>query len=100
MHETKKAILAESMTRIIGEPMRQDVEELQRELSEIAVKYQTGLFQGRDEYGHMCLVLGQDKYQALIGDDTFTYQVPVKPAAFDETLTAAAGDFKKMNGRA
>ena len=66
------------------------------------MKYQTGMFQGGDEYSNMCLVLGQDKYRALIGDDTFTYQVPVKPAEFDKTLTAAAGDSltKTTNGRA
>ncbi len=53
MNKTKKAIIAESATRIISEPTRQDVEELQRELAEIVVKYQTGLFQGGDEYGHV-----------------------------------------------
>ena len=62
MNEVKKAITAEQITRIIGEPTRQDVEELQREVAEIAVKYSTGLFQGGDDYGHMCLVLGEAKY--------------------------------------
>ena len=37
MDEVKAAILAEKVTRIVGEPTRQDVEELQRELAEMAV---------------------------------------------------------------
>ncbi|KAL7478346.1 LOW QUALITY PROTEIN: hypothetical protein ACHAW6_006995, partial [Cyclotella cf. meneghiniana] len=79
-------------TIIIGEPTRQDVEELQREVAEIAVKYSTGLFQGGDDYGHMCLVLGEAKYRTLIGDETWTYLVPEKPGAFDTTITSAAGE--------
>ena len=31
------------------------------------------------------------RQEALIEDNKFTYQVPAKPAVFDETLMAAAG---------
>ena len=92
MNETKKAIMAEQVTRIIGEPTRQQVEELQRELAEIAVKFSTGMFDSGDEYGHMCLVVNQNKYREVIGDNAWTYVAPVKPGAFDTTLTNAAGD--------
>ena len=58
MNEVKKALLAEQVTRIFGEPTIQDVKELQREVAEIEVKYSTGLFQGGNDYGLMYLVLG------------------------------------------
>ncbi len=78
MNEVKKAIVAEQVMQIVGEPTRQDVEELQREVAEIAVKYSTRLFQGGDDYGQMCLILCKLKYQTLIRDEKWTYQVPKK----------------------
>ena len=95
MNETKKAIMAEQVTRIIGEPTRQQVEELQRELAEIAVKFNTGMFDGGDEYGHMCLVVNQNKYREVIGDNAWTYVAPVKPGAFDMTLTNAVAEHER-----
>ena len=92
MNETKKAIALETVTRIIGEPTKQDVEKLEEELAEIAVKFQTGTFTGGDEFGHMCLVVSQEKYRTIINDNAWTYTEPVKPQAFDETLTNAATD--------
>ena len=62
MNEVKKAILAEQVREGIGEPTRQDAEELQIEVAEIAVKCSTGLFQGGDAYGHMCFVIVKTKH--------------------------------------
>ncbi len=92
MNEVKVAILAEKVTRIAGESTRQDVEELQRELAEMAVKHSTGIVQGGDDYGHMFLVLAVEKYRTLIADNTYNHQTPVKPGAFDTMLTNVAGE--------
>ena len=62
MAKMKCRIAAEDVTRIMGEPTLEDVEQLQIELVEIAVKFDTGIFQGGDELGHMCLVVSEQKY--------------------------------------
>ena len=62
MAETKRRIAEENVTKIMGEPTAEDVEQLQIELAEIAVKFDTGIFQGGDELGHMCLIVSEQKY--------------------------------------
>ncbi len=46
MAKTKCWIAAEEVTKVHGEPTAEDVEQLQIELAEIAVKLDTGLFEG------------------------------------------------------
>ena len=58
----------------------------------MAVKHLTGIVQGGDDYGHMFLVLAVEKNRTLIADNTYNRQMPVKPGAFDKTLTNAAGE--------
>ncbi len=69
MNETKKAIMAEKVTRNISEPTRQSVKELQHEVAEVAVKFATGMFEGGDEYSCMCLVVSEGKYHEVIGNN-------------------------------
>ena len=72
MNKTKKTFMAEKVTRIIGEPTQQSVEELRHEVAEIAVKFATGMFDGGDEYSHMCLVVSEGQYGDVIGNNAWT----------------------------
>ena len=91
MAETKRRIAEENVTKIIGEPTVEDVEQLQIELVKIAVKFDTGIFQGGDELGHMCLIVSEQKYQEEIEDQNWTYNAPERPEAFDPNLGGMAG---------
>ena len=92
MNENKKALMAEKVMRIIGEPTQQSVQELQREVAVIAVKFATGMFKGGDEYGHMCLVMSEREYCDVIVNYVWTNVALEKPGAFDTTLTNVTGD--------
>ena len=91
MTETKKAIAAKYMTRIVGGPMKQDVEQLEEELAMIAVKFLIGQFEGGEQFGPMCFVVSQAKYRMTIDNPAWTYTEQDKLEAFDTTLTAMAG---------
>ena len=92
MAETKRRIAEENVTKITGEPTAEDVEQLQIELAEIAVKFDTGIFQGGDELGHMCLIVSEQKYREEIEDQNWTYNAPERPEAFDPNLGGTAGE--------
>ena len=63
MVEMKHRIAAEKVIKIIGEPNAEDGEKLQVELAEIAVKFDTGLFQGGDELGNTCVIVSEMRYK-------------------------------------
>ena len=86
MVKTKQQPAATDVTQITGEPTAGDVEQLQIKLAEIAVKFDTGLFQGGDELGHIRLVVSEAEYQREIADETWTYTTPEKPGTFDPNL--------------
>ena len=96
MEDVKKAIGKEDVTRIVGEPTRGQVKELQEELAAICAKYSTDLFEGGDDYGHMCMVINDETYGDIINNNMFTYTPPRKPEAFDGTLTNQASEVTRM----
>lgn len=91
MAETKRRIAAKDVTRIIREPTAEDINQLEIKCAEIAVKFETGLFQGGDDLGHMCVIVSQQRYRNELDDQTFVYTVPVCLEAFNPELTGAAG---------
>lgn len=62
----KRGITDKSITRIKGELMKPDVEQLIKDLTEIAIKFKTGAFTGREENTHMCFRVLQLKYMGII----------------------------------
>ena len=89
--KTKRRIAAEEVTKIIGEPTTEDINQLEIECAEIAAKFETGIFEGGDELGHMAMVVSQETYRENSGIPTFLYTAPARLAAFDEDLAGAAG---------
>ena len=63
MAKTKRWIAEDEITKIIGEPTTEDVEQLEIKYAEIAVKFDTGLFLGGDKLGHMCMIVSETSYQ-------------------------------------
>lgn len=91
MAERNGRIAEEDVTRIVGEPTAEDVDQLENECVEIEVKFETGLFQGGDELGHMFMLVVQQRYCDELGDQTYVSTVPFCLEAFDPELAGAAG---------
>ena len=50
MAKTKRRIADKNVTKIMGEPTSENVEQLQIKLADIAVKFDTGIYQGGDDW--------------------------------------------------
>lgn len=62
MFEAKLSMLSGHMTRIVGEPMKADLDKLQIELSNIAVKFKISVFEGGEDWYQTCWLVKQKKY--------------------------------------
>ena len=56
------------------------------------MRFPTSLTPGGDEYGHLAIIVSDAKYQCIIQDQAFTYQVPEKPTPFDNTIAKNTGE--------
>ena len=99
MTKTKKDIEGERVTKIVGRPTWGQVFELQEELAGIAVRFPTSLIPGGDEYGHLAMIVSDAKYQDIIQDQAFTYQVPEKPTPFDNTIAGSCETMQNHRAR-
>ena len=90
--DTKKAIAMETVTWIIGEPKHEQVGKLQGECAEIAVKFETSLFEGGLDLGHLAMVVDQETYRKHCGNPTWVQVEPVRPGAFDPNIPGTAGN--------
>ena len=72
-----------------------DIDTLEKELAVIAARIKTSLFQGGDTHGHLCNVISDESYGAIIGDPTFEYVEPTVPEAYNPDILAHMGDIQR-----
>jgi hypothetical protein len=97
---TREAIIeslaGSSVTSFRGHrPTATDIDTLEKELAVIAARIKTSLFQGGDTHGHLCNVISDESYGAIIGDPTFEYVEPTVPEAYNPDILAHMGDIQR-----
>ena len=88
---TSKAIIESltgtSVTSINGRrPTATDIETLEKELASIAAKVKTSLFTEGEKHGHLCNVISNEAYGAIINDEDFEYKEPDIPEPYNPDI--------------
>jgi hypothetical protein len=97
---TREAIIeslaGSSVTSFRGHrPTATDIDTLEKELAVIAARIKTSLFQGGDTHGHLCNVISDESYGAIIDNPTFEYIEPTVPEAYNPDILAHMGDIQR-----
>jgi hypothetical protein len=97
---TREAIIeslaGSSVTSFRGHrPTATYIDTLEKELAVIAARIKTSLFQGGDTHGHLCNVISDESYGAIIGDLTFEYDGPTVPESYNPDILPHMGDIQR-----
>ena len=78
------------MTEITPE----SIDQLQEEVGNILTMVKSWHFEKGREFGHLAIIIDEEEYQDVIGDDTWTYDAPQEnPSEYDPAaVTAPAGE--------
>jgi hypothetical protein len=71
-----------------------DINTLEKELAIIAATLKTSIFPEGEKYGHLCNVISNELYGAIIGDPDFELEEPVVPEAYNPNILAHMGDIQ------
>jgi len=97
---TREAII-ESLTGISvtsfrgHRPTATDIDTLEKELAIIAATVKTSLFEGGQLHGHLCNVIGNESYAAIVGNPDFTLEEPAVPAAYNPEIVPQMGEVQR-----
>lgn len=82
------------LTRVHGrQPTHRDIEIWTEEAAAIATKIKTRNIQGGTTLGHLAIVIPEEEYQLEIEDDTWTYEEPEYPGAYNPDITGDEDDY-------
>ena len=73
------------VTKIHGNPEPSDVDQLEQELCVIATASKTPHFEQGLKFGHLAMILSEQKYRKVITNDLWTYNESTDPGAYDVT---------------
>ena len=81
------------LTRVIGrQPTHRDVEIWLEEAATIASKIKTRSIEGGTTLGHLAIVIPEDEYQLEIENNTWVYEEPEYPGAYNPDITGNEND--------
>ena len=79
------------MTRILGDITPEAIDDLEEELGAILVKCKSHHFPQGQKYGHLAVILGQERMRTIYADVAYTYDVPIDQGPYDTTIARNAG---------
>jgi hypothetical protein len=94
---TREAIIESlagtSVTSFKGHrPTATDIDTLEKELAIIAATVKTSLFEGGQLHGHLCNVISNESYAAIVGNPDFVLNEPAVPEAFNLEILPQMGE--------
>ena len=91
---TRDAIIAQKdcMKRILGDITPEAIDDLEEELGAILVKCKLHHFPQGQKYGHLAVILGQERMRTIYVDVAYTYAVPIDQGPYDTTIARNAGE--------
>jgi hypothetical protein len=97
---TREAIIdslaGTSVTSFKGRrPTATDIDTLEKELAIIAATVKTSIFPEGEKHGHLCNVISNESYGAIIGDPNFELEEPDVPEAYNPNILAHMGDIQR-----
>ena len=78
------------MTRILDDITPEAIDDLEEELGAILVKCKSHDFPQGQKYGHLAVILGEDRMQTIYANPTCTYSVPIDQGPYNTTITGNA----------
>jgi hypothetical protein len=98
---TREAIIdslaGTSVTSFRGRrPTATDIDTLEKELAIITATVKTSIFpEGERHDGHLCNVISNELYGAIIGNPDFELEEPQVPEAYNPSILAHMGDIQR-----
>ena len=97
---TREAIIESlagtSVTSFKGcRPTATDIDTLEKELAIIAATVKTSLFAGGQLHGHLCNVISNEWYAAIVGNPDFTLNEPAVPEAYNPAILPQMGEVQR-----
>jgi hypothetical protein len=91
-----ESLAGSSVTSIKGRrPTATDIDTLEKELAVIAATIKTSLFPEGERHGHLCNVISDESYGAIIGDPDFEYIDPTVPEAYNPDILPHMDDIQR-----
>ena len=80
-----KAITSETdkVTKILDDITPEGVDMLEESIGEILTKHQAYHFTRGTDFGHLAVILTENKYRDAINDQTFVYAAPTDQGTYD-----------------
>jgi hypothetical protein len=97
---TREAIIESlagpSITSFKGRrPTATDIDTLKKELAIIAAMVKTSLFEGGQLHGHLCNVISNESYAAIVGNPDFALDEPAVPEAYNPEILPQMGEVQR-----
>jgi hypothetical protein len=97
---TREAIIESlagtSVTSFRGHrPTATDIDTLEKELAIFAATVMTSLFEGGQLHGHLCNVISNESYAAIVGNPDFILEEPTVPEAYNPEIVPQMGEVQR-----
>jgi hypothetical protein len=76
-------------------PTATDINTLEKELAIIAATVKTSIFPEGKRHGHLCNVISNESYGAIIGDPDFELEEPDVPEPYNPNILVHMGDIQR-----
>jgi hypothetical protein len=73
-------------------PTAMDINTLEKELAIIAATVKTSLFEGGQLHSHLCNVISNESYAAIMGNPNFVLEEPALPEAYNPEILPQMGE--------
>ena len=88
-----ESLAGTSVTSFKGRrPTATDIDTLEKELAIIAATVKTSLFEGGQLHGHLCNVISNKSYAAIVGNPNFALDKPAVPEAYNPEILPQMGE--------
>jgi hypothetical protein len=76
-------------------PTATDIDTLEKELAIIVATVKTSLFEGGQLHGHLCNVISNESYAAIVGNPDFVLLEPAVPEAYNPGILPHMGEVQR-----
>lgn len=91
-----ESLVGSSVTSFKGRrPTATDIDTLEKELAVIAATIKTSIFEGGETHGHLCNVISDESYGAIVGNANFEFVEPEVPEAYNPDILPHMGDIQR-----
>ena len=79
------------VTRILGNITPEAIDDFEEELGGILVRCKSHHFPQGQNFGHLPVILGEERMQTIYNNTMYTYDVPINQGPYDTTIVRNTG---------